>query len=651
MTSLDRFDLPGDVNPGHPLRRCPRRALTASPHARDEEAKARWELRGKLYNQQTREVVGLLTAAGGGELTVAELAALARIEEFTVGEIIDSLSRRILLTWERGYYGGEQVHPFRTEALYSAAQQLLGADLERCRNRIHDWADTYRSLWWPATTPGYLLAPYASMLAERGNNARLAVLAGDAARHDLMLRAARSDGPALTEIDIAQQLTCAASSPDFAALTRMAMERFRLAGRNGSIPERLPAVWGRLGDVQHARELADSIPDPEKRDSALRHIDDEDDAEPDWRRAVQTIGPKATPLFGLPAKPPSFPDFFGAGGRALSRGIAPRGQQATGDDEGRTEALVTDAVNAARSAPDPVPGLSRIAEALASTNLALAADIAEEAARGIRDPRNQALALAHIAFAVAATDSARAVRLLKNAVASLAQPALSQGTSSYPHRAQVLAAMTRAIAAIGSQRAARLADDLARGARSLSRPRTRARELALIAEILAAASPDQAVRLANEAARGARSQEDPTARAEILGDVAETLAAVYPAWAGRLADEADRADRAAHYSGMRTMLDGELVWIVWTLASLKSWDAAEQAAHAITDPKPRTQALTALAEAIVSADPPRAARLAEEAEAAARLSQESYRFARRKSCHSQRKASPPRDYGTAPKQQ
>ncbi|MGH3194583.1 MAG: NACHT domain-containing protein [Streptosporangiaceae bacterium] len=131
VTSLDQFDLPGDVDLGHPLRHCPRRVLTASPHARNEEAKARCELRGKLHNQQTREVIGLLTAAGGGELTVAELAGLAGLEEFTVGEIIDSLSRRILLTWERGYRNGEQVHPFRTEALYSAAQQLLGTDLER----------------------------------------------------------------------------------------------------------------------------------------------------------------------------------------------------------------------------------------------------------------------------------------------------------------------------------------------------------------------------------------------------------------------------------------------------------------------------------------------------------------------------------------
>jgi WD40 repeat protein len=178
--------LPDDVDPGHPLAALApdqRYTLPDSPHA----ARVR-ELAGQEITRLLRragddlalEVLGLLTAAGGGPLSDADLAVLTGSRPWQVQGVLDGEAARTL----------QQVGPadmprytFAHETLLARCQQQGVGDPGHTR-RIHQWAAAWRDRGWPAArdgeqgTPLYLLDRYPQTLY--GDPPGLAIVAGDA---------------------------------------------------------------------------------------------------------------------------------------------------------------------------------------------------------------------------------------------------------------------------------------------------------------------------------------------------------------------------------------------------------------------------------------------------------------------------------------
>ena len=264
--------IPDDVAGDHPLRTISPRQLAVSEHARDVEYRARHELTQLLAGSQLqRDVLGLITAAGGG-LTLDDLEELTEqppyeIEGLLGGLFGRSVGSRIGAT-SAGYPDG-RVYLFTHETLRLVAEQQYGASLAAYRDRLHTWAETYRQRGWPATTPHYLLRSYPRMIASSGDLLRLAACATDQVRHDRMRGLTGGDALAYTEISTAQQLILDQPDPDLASLALLAVQREHLTDRNANVPTTLPAVWAKLGQRTRAEALAHSISDPGSRASAL----------------------------------------------------------------------------------------------------------------------------------------------------------------------------------------------------------------------------------------------------------------------------------------------------------------------------------------------------------------------------------------------
>jgi hypothetical protein len=125
------------------------------------------------------EVLGLLTAARGGPLAAADLAALTGSRPWKVRGVLDGEAARTL----------QQVGPSNTPR-YTFAHETL---LARCQKqgigdpghtrRIEEWVATWRDHGWPTAhdgtqgTPLYLLDRYAQTLYH--DPPRLTALAGD----------------------------------------------------------------------------------------------------------------------------------------------------------------------------------------------------------------------------------------------------------------------------------------------------------------------------------------------------------------------------------------------------------------------------------------------------------------------------------------
>ena len=125
------------------------------------------------------DVLGLLTAARGGPLAVADLATLTGSQPWKVRGILDGEAERIL----------QQVGPTDTPRYTFAHDTLLAlrqhhdvGDLGHTR-RISEWAATWRDHGWPTghdgkqRTPLYLLEGYPQTLDD--DPLRLTALVGD----------------------------------------------------------------------------------------------------------------------------------------------------------------------------------------------------------------------------------------------------------------------------------------------------------------------------------------------------------------------------------------------------------------------------------------------------------------------------------------
>ncbi|MGH3708776.1 MAG: hypothetical protein ACRDRQ_11880 [Pseudonocardiaceae bacterium] len=243
-----------------------------SEHARGVERRATFELQQLLAGEQLqRDVLGLITAAGGG-LTLPDLEKLTGQPPYAIQGLLGGLFGRSVGSRIRPAVSGrgeERVYLFTHETLRLVAQQQFGTSLATYRDRLHTWADTWRHRRWPTDTPQYLLRSYPRLLVSARDLARLVACATDHLRHDRMRELTGGDALAFTEISTAKQLILAQPNPDLTSITLLDLERDFLTDRSTSTSVELPAVWAILGHQARAESLANDIVDQDRRAEAL----------------------------------------------------------------------------------------------------------------------------------------------------------------------------------------------------------------------------------------------------------------------------------------------------------------------------------------------------------------------------------------------
>ena len=258
--------IPTDVPPDHPIRTCPVRTLSVSPHAQKIESLAQRELDEVLVGyEDDRNVIGMITAAGGG-LSVSELEQLTGRGHADLVRMLCGVFGRTIARRTNPDRVHDEVLTFTHESLRVTAVERLGEGLlASLRERVHRWADEYRMRRWPPDTPTYLLRSYPLMLRAQQDWVRLADLAADRRRHHRLLELTGGDAAALADIKAAQDLILSQPEPDLGAMAVLASVRSSLVDRNMHIPVELPALWVRIGNHTRGESLAHSISDPDPR--------------------------------------------------------------------------------------------------------------------------------------------------------------------------------------------------------------------------------------------------------------------------------------------------------------------------------------------------------------------------------------------------
>ena len=353
--------LPDDVDPAHPLAALASDKLYTlpdSPHAtrlRELADQEITQLLRRAGDDLALDVLGLLTAARGGPLTAADLAALTGSRPWKVHGVLDGEAARIL----------RQVGPadtpryaFAHETLLVRCQQQGVGDPSHAR-RIDEWAATWRDRGWPAArdgqdgTPLYLLDRYPQTLYS--DPPRLAALVGDAGWVTAAIRTLGVDAV------LAELKTAAAAAPGEPQLAAMhAVVRGQAhhlrdreaVGDPGFVPRQLCLQAAELGQTSLAadfrtRQLASGDPGPvlqwttRRTSPALvlelgRHEGavEEVAALPDGRLA--TGGVDGRVLVWDPAEPGTGPAEVGRHeGGVTAVAVLPDGRLATGGVDGR----------------------------------------------------------------------------------------------------------------------------------------------------------------------------------------------------------------------------------------------------------------------------------------------------------------------------
>ena len=447
--------IPGDVPDGHPMRDPEAiRDLSRSEYAAVVRDNAERGLRRILHGMPIeQDLLGLVAAAGGG-LAIADLAELTDQSEYEIRSLLHSITGRVFASRTNQWYPGI-VYVFAHTELQAAAIDALGAKrLVSYRHRVKAWAEAYRSMSWPESTPEYLLRGYFEMLHACGDTVGVIECALDRARHDRMLSMSGGDTAALTEIAAAQNTVLAQHVPDLGALACLARCHDELAARNAWIPARLPAVWARLGEPARAEALAFSSADPVRQAEALAQVAGALAAAGDFSRAeklarsIPRAPQQAEALAQVAGALAAAGDFSRAEKLARSIPRAPQQAEALAQVAGAL-AAAGDFSRAEKLAPS-IPGAPYQAEALAHLAGALAAasdfDRAEKLARSIPRAPQQAEALAHLAGALAAaSDFDRAEKLALTIsdqhwqAQALGNLAVISVTACPPYRAEMLA--------------------------------------------------------------------------------------------------------------------------------------------------------------------------------------------------------------------
>ncbi|MFC0542129.1 hypothetical protein [Kutzneria chonburiensis] len=276
VTSRPGLRLPDDVPDDHPLRTVPIRELAVSPHASEVARLAGLELDTVLSGPQLqRDLLGLIAASGGG-LTADDLAELTEHPAYEIRRLLQGTFGRSLSAWigpPVAGYPSAPVHLFSHETLRELATQQLGrGGLRAYHRQLATWADSYQD--WPVDTPQYLLRAYPQALAAADDLDRLTQYATDQARHRRMRILTGGDLLGLTEIRVAQQALSAQHSPDLIGLGLLAIERDSLLRRTTDVPAQLAAVWTLIGQPVRAEGFAAGMQDwGSRRDTLLALVE------------------------------------------------------------------------------------------------------------------------------------------------------------------------------------------------------------------------------------------------------------------------------------------------------------------------------------------------------------------------------------------
>jgi hypothetical protein len=244
--------------------------------------------------------------------------------------------------------------------------------------------------------------------------------------------------------------------------------------------------------------------------------------------------------------------------------------------------------------------LADLGTALAKAGLL---DLAGQVADSIRrDARQRVKALVAIAVYGKSDQAARAVHAAEEDARSIESP---------DDQAEALAEVVGALAAVGRLERA------TETALAIKNPRHQAEALTIVAAALTAGGQlDQAAWAIHEAELAARSISDSPQRAEVLAALATALVAGDPDQAGQFADQAELAARSISDPERAEVL---AVALSIALASAGQLDEAQRVTHSIATPRRKAEALAALAAALTTAGQlDRAEQVALDAERAAR---------------------------------
>ena len=431
VTSRPGPGLPDDLPSDHPLRACDPHRLRVSRVAKGIELFARQELQQLLAGDQvTIDVVGYVAASGGG-LNGGDLSALTGVPPYKLAPVLRGVFGRSLHTRASTDPRNPQANPaprvylFAHETLRVTAEEQLGGELARYREKVHEWIGSYASNGWPDTTPGYAIRGYPRLLEATADVTRLSALARDPHRHAFLLEVTGSDYTALTEIRMVSSLIADQRRLDLKALVELAAHRLAILLRNDSIGDDLVVAWARLARFDHAEALARTITDPHFQAGALTSLVAAIAAAGDLDRAEALARTITDPGFQAPA----LADLATAAAQA--------------GDPDRARRLAADAEALARTITNPEAQAWELASLAAAIAQAGDLDRAEALARTITEPGQQALVLPSVVTAIAAAgDLDRA-------------EALARTITNPGHQAWVLTSVITAAAAAGDPTAPR----------------------------------------------------------------------------------------------------------------------------------------------------------------------------------------------------
>ncbi|WP_189298111.1 ATP-binding protein [Streptomyces albospinus] len=602
--------IPSDVPDSHPLR-WPGivRPLLVSPHAevvrQDAERELKRLLRGSVIE---RDLLGLLVAAGGG-LSQADLAQLTGVSAWEIEDHLRSVSARTFTSRSGRFEPRVTVYVLGHEEIHQQAMRFLGEDrLFEYRERIHEWADLYRSAKWPSGTPEYLLRGYFKLLHSTRDTRRMLNIVTDPDRHFRMLDTIGGDSVAISEISATQETISSAPAPDLVALSRLAVHRIKLIERNDNLPTHLPVVWAQLDRHSRAEALARSITTPARQVRALASV----------ARHVASVGDLQRARMIAEEAERSILAFAATDAEAHSYALVARTYASAGD-MGRAQLIASHAAAVARSMPDRPQAAHVLCSVARATAAAGDVEQALATARGIKRWSERAQALCNIAVEVAesgdwkrAHSIARSIRPRAERAQALAVVARAAKAAGACRRAEGIVAQAEALA-LSIRNPGRRAWILAVVARELVdiEGEERAREVlreaertAALAEVRPAERRDALTSIAGVLARaGATDRAEGLARrfsslrrrARALAVVASSLAANGEFQrAEAIASEAENMARAL--DGGESIARNQAV-LAQVIASTGDITQALEIARAITDVPRRERALTMVAEA------------------------------------------------------
>ncbi|MGI5340853.1 hypothetical protein ACQEVS_27360 [Streptomyces sp. CA-181903] len=252
--------VPADVDEDHPLRTAdiiP--GFRPSPVAQRLREEALQDLTVLLAQPVGKEVVGFLALAHGG-LGYGDLAELLERgghapvpEPFDLEYMLRNVAGRGLAPEDLDPGSYVLAHD---ELVSTAVHQLGSRTLASLEQRLHDWADSYRTEGWPPNTPLYLLNSYQERLRSTDDIPRFLTFALDHRRQLRLADLYRAD-LALASLDEVARLR-----PTPEVLAQVAASRYFLEREDRTAPRAVVRALALAGDMARARSLALTPKDP-----------------------------------------------------------------------------------------------------------------------------------------------------------------------------------------------------------------------------------------------------------------------------------------------------------------------------------------------------------------------------------------------------